>query len=192
MSGYRRCCLDNAIFILVILSLTSLAVCTERKRLLPEGHSKVTFDLFVIILGSPVLRSYQRVYILFIDNIEKKEIGDCLARTAGRSHGGIPRAIELVFCKGVHRQGHSKVTGVTSSSQGYATCFAQYFFCRSFQGYRGHGLRSNVSPEDQSKVTEVVDSGQMFRLKVVPRSQRSRTWVTRLAMMEAIGQETCC
>jgi len=91
MSGYRRCCLDNAIFILVILSITSLAVCTGRKRLLPEGHSKVTFDLFVIILGSPVLRSYQRVYILFIDNIEKKEIGDCLARTAGRIHGGIPK-----------------------------------------------------------------------------------------------------
>ena len=33
------------------------------------------------------------------------------------------------------------------------------FFCRSFQGYRGHGLRSNVSPEGRPKVTEVADLG---------------------------------
>ena len=41
MSGCRRCCLDNAIFILAIFSIATLTVCTARKSS-PQGHLKVT------------------------------------------------------------------------------------------------------------------------------------------------------
>lgn len=40
MSGCRRCCLDNAIFILAIFSIATLTVCTARKSS-PQGHLKV-------------------------------------------------------------------------------------------------------------------------------------------------------